>query len=331
MKIMNRQTIFTFVLILSMLACSMPIGRAAPTEMPTLTMPPTEIPPPVDTATPEWTATPLPPTATLEPPTPTKIPHSLVPSSNVELSKMTVVDAVSVETAAEARAPYGDLYKYNWFERPFLKDMTYVADLDIASYNLSYDEKFFYVSIELVGTNPNNPIGINYGVELDLNADGFGDYIVIAYPPYDVNWSADHVQVVEDTNTDTGGLSGERSDAPLPGDGYDTVIFDGGRGADDDPDLAWVRINAGKKATVQFAFKRALAGDKFMYGVISDGGLKSIADLDYVDRFTEEEAGSPERGEKFYPLKALYAVDNVCRQAFGFKGTGQEPQRCKPK
>jgi len=26
----------------------------------------------------------------------------------------------------------------------------------------------------------------------------------------------------------------------------------------------------------------------------------------------------------------LYAVDNVCREVFGFTGTKQEPQRCLP-
>ena len=67
-----------------------------------------------------------------------------------------------------------------------------------------------------------------------------------------------------------------------------------------------------------------------MCGVIADAGLKNIADLDYVDRFTESEAGSPQREDKYYPLKALYAVDNTCRQAYGFTGTGQEPQRCAP-
>jgi hypothetical protein len=237
---------------------------------------------------------------------------------------------VSADTAPEKRAPYGDSYDINRFERPFLQDMTYVADLDIVSFNLAYDEKFFYVSIQLLGTDPNNDMGINYGVELDTNADGFGDKIIIARPPYDVDWSTDNVQIVQDTNRDTGGLSAEKSDAPLPGDGYDEIVFDGGRGAGDDPDLAWVRVNAGNKATVQFAFKRTWAGAYFMYGVIADGGLKSIADLDYVDRFTEEEAGSPVKNDQHYPLKALYGVDNVCREVFGFTGNEEEPQRCLP-
>ena len=79
---------------------------------------------------------------------------------------------------------------------------------------------------------------------------------------------------------------------------------------------------------MQFAFKRGLAENRFMYGVIADAGPRDISDLDYVDRFTKEEAGSPIRGDKFYPLKSLFSVDTTCRTAQGFEGTGEEPQRC---
>jgi hypothetical protein len=320
---------FGFVLIFVILACNMPKPQGAgpaviaPSNTPVVSI--ASATPTTDLATATEAPSPTP-----ELPTPTiTVLHSLIPSTIVKPGKL-INDVVSVDTAAQKRAPYGDSYDINRFERPFMQDMTYVPDLDIVSFNLAYDEKFFYVSIELVGTDPNNDMGINYGVELDTDGDGFGDMIIIAYPPYNVEWSTDNVQIVQDTNRDTGGLSAEKAEAPLPGDGYDEVIFDGGRGANDDPDLAWVRVNAGNKATVQFAFKKSLAGTKFMYGVIADGGMKSIADLDYVDRFTEEEAGSPVRDQQNYPLKALYAVDNVCREVFGFTGTKQEPQRCTP-
>lgn len=316
---------------LVILACSFPTA-VAPSATPVslaITNTPFSISPAPQTDMSTATANPLP---TVELPTPTReTMHALVPSTNVSMGKLVVNDAVSMDTAAEKRAPYGDSYNLNLFERPFMQDMSYVADMDIVSYNLSYDDKFFYVSIELVGSNPNNKIGINYAVELDTNADGFGDYIIVARPPYDANWSTNNVQVAEDTNHDTGGLSAEKSDAPLPGNGYEHIIFDGGRGAEDDPDLAFARVNAGKKATVQFAFKRSLAGGRFIYGVFSDAGIKNIGELDYADRFTEAEAGSPERNEKDYPLKAVYGVDTVCRELFGFKGTGQEPRICRRK
>jgi hypothetical protein len=279
---------------------------------------------------PASTATEL-PSPTVEVPTPTiMVSHALVPSGSVKPGEL-IHDVVSVDTAAEQRAPYGDSYDINLLERPFLADMSYVADLDIASYNLSKDEKFYYVSIELVGTNPNNALGIQYAVELDLDADGYGDTIVVAYPPHSAEWSTDNVQVWSDTNHDTGGLSAAKSDAPLPGNGYDKLIFDGGRRADDDPDLAWARVNAGRYATVQFAFKLKLAENRFMYGVIADGGPRDISDLDYVDRFTEADAGSPVRDHSNYPLKVLFGVDNTCRTAQGFEGTWEEPQRCAKK
>ncbi len=331
MKTKRPTFTLSLILTLTLLACNLPSITVNLENSPTpgvVTETPSAPASSTPTTAPTETAIPSP---TIELPTPTiEVRHSLIPSTNIRPGDL-VHDVVSVDTAAENRAPYGDSYNINLFERPFLQDMTYVPDLDIVSYNLAYDEKFYYVSMELVGANPNNEIGIQYAVELDLDGDGYGDYVIVARPPYDVNWSTDNVQVVKDTNRDTGGLSPEKSDAPLPGDGYDTVIFDGGRGESDDHDLAWVRINAGRYATVQFAFKLALAENKFMYGVLADAGPKSIADLDYVDRFTEEQAGSPVRGDKFYPLKALFGVDNVCREVHGFTGTGQEPQRCLPK
>ena len=331
MKKNNPIIAFSLILMLIALACSLPGVAVNPgdtpipiaiTDTPLVSASATQ----ADAAT--ATANPS-PTTELSTATIT-VSHSLIPSTSIRAGEL-VHDVVSVDTAAENRAPYGDSYKINLFERPFMQDMSYVSDLDIRSYNLAHDEKFYYVSIELVGTDPNNDIGIQYAVELDLDADGYGDYIIVAHPPYSAGWATDNVQVVQDTNHDTGGLSAEKSDAPLPGNGYDKVIFDGGRGQDDDPDLAWVRINAGRYATVQFAFKLALAETRFLYGVLTDAGIKNIADLDYVDRFTEVEAGSPVRNDQHYPLKALFGVDNVCREAQGFTGTGQEPQRCELK
>jgi hypothetical protein len=92
--------------------------------------------------------------------------------------------------------------------------------------------------------------------------------------------------------------------------------------------MAWVRTNAGPDATVQFAFKKSWSGIVFMLGVIADAGLKDVKKLDYVDRFTEAEAGSPVKDKQYYPLKALFAVDNTCQEAFGFKPLGYESRLC---
>jgi len=330
----NKLVSILFALLAATLACSLPgqtgnqpqeaSSPVAVTQIVVEEPSATQPPPPSATET----VTPAP---TEELPTPTlTVNHVLIPPTTVDTGEL-IHDVVSVDTASENRAPYGDSYDINLLERPFMQDMSYVADLDIVTYNLTHDEKFYFVSIELVGTNPNNQIGINYMVELDLDADGYGDYVILARPLYQPAWSTDNVQVWEDTNHDTGGLSPEKSDAPLPGNGYDKLIFDGGRGPDDDPDLAWVRANAGATATVQFAFKIGLAENRFMYGVYADAGPRDVSDLDYVDRFTKEEAGSPVRDNSNYPLKGLFGVDNTCRTAQGFEGNWEEPQRCPKK
>lgn len=254
------------------------------------------------------------------------VTHLATPADAVPAG-LNVPDVVSQDTAPEKRAPYGDSYDINRFERPFLQDMTYVPDLDISAFTVSSDATWWYLSIQLVGSDPNNKLGIDYGVELDTNHDGFGDYLLWAHPPYSTTWDTAPVQVFQDTNHDTGGLSAEKSDAPLNGDGYETLIFHGGVG-DADPDMAWVRILNGPAATVQFAFKRSWSGNVFMIGPIADAGLKDPGKMDYSDRFTIAQAGSPVRNNPNYPLKALYAVDNVCRAAVGFKATGYEPQLC---
>lgn len=311
--------VLTLVIIL---ACNMPSGTPPSAPPPTvqqdisMTLPPPTFTPIFSTET-----------ATVIPFTPTPpINHLTRPSDNPP-NGLLVYDIISADTAHEKRAPYGDSYNINRLERPFQQDMTYLPDLDIATYTVSEDSTFWYVSIELIGTNPNNTLGLHYGVELDRNHDGFGDFILWASPPYTSAWDTLPVQVFEDRNRNTGGLSGELSDAPLTTDGYEAKIFNGGVG-DPDPDLAWVRANAGGTATMQFAFKKSWAGTVFMLGVIADAGLRDVTKLDYVDRFTEEEAGSPVKDKKYYPLKALFAVDNACREAFGFKPNGDEAQLC---
>ncbi len=238
-----------------------------------------------------------------------------------------VYDVDSSGTGPEKRAPYGDSYDNNRLERPFTQDMSYVSDLDIANFTVAKDNDWWYVSMKLVGTDPNNALGINYGIELDTNHDGFGDYLIWAHPPYTDQWETAQVQIYQDQNHNTGGLSASRSDAPFTGDGYEALVFDGSTGGSD-PDMAWIRINAGENATVQFAFKRSWSGNVFMLGVIADAGWKDPKKLDYVDRLPLSEAGSPVKDNMYYPLKQLFLVDNTCRDAFGFEPTHFEPQGC---
>lgn len=269
-----------------------------------------------------------PPLTTISSPTPTQtqaVVHLTFPASPVSLGKLNY-DVESSGTAPEKRAPYGDAYDLNLLERPFQQDMSYLADMDIRTFRLTRDDTWYYLSIEIIGTNPNNPLGIHYGVELDNNKDGFGDFLIWASPPYTQDWSATNVQVFADTNRDTAGSSPTKSDAPFSANGYDALIFDNQQGIGTDADLAWVRVAAPN--VVQFAFKQNWAGAQFLFSALSDAGVHDPAQMDYVDHFTLENAGSPIRGNVQYPLKALFLIDTTCRAAFGFAPSGYEPKLC---
>jgi hypothetical protein len=254
------------------------------------------------------------------------VTHVMVPLEVPQSGKL-VYDVDTQPTGAEGRTPYGDSYQINRLERPFLQNMTYVPALDIETYTVSSDKDWWYVSMALAGASSDPTTAPNYGVELDRDHDGSGEFLIWAHPPYGGTWDTRQVEIFQDKNHDTGGLSAEKCDAPLTTDGYETKIFNGGVG-DADPDTAWVRLISSAQPQVQFAFKKSWSGTVFMLGVLADSGLKDPQKLDYIDRFTPEEAGSPVRSNSNYPLKALYSVDNVCREAFGFAPTGYEPQLC---
>lgn len=277
------------------------------------------------------TETPLPPAPTeaSAPPAATETPgivHQAIPVSAPNAQPYP--DVTSAGTAPEQRAPFGDSYNINRLERPFLQDMTYVSDLDVSSLAISQDGEWYYVSIGLVGRNPNNELGIQYSVELDTNLDSYGDFLIVAGPPFTSEWSAGNIRIYQDTNNNTAGFSATRSDAPFSGDGFNALIHDPAGGVVLDPDVAWVRLGEGEYATLQFAFKKSWAGTKFLYSVMADAGPRDPALLDYVDHWTNQEAGSPVRDSGFYPLGQLFAVDNTCYQAVGFTPTGYEPKIC---
>jgi len=310
--------IFVITLVLT-LACNFISGQtpAAPSQ-------PGQQPPPAGLASP-------PPAMTLiaQVFTPTSAVTHLTTPEDVSPGGNFNYDVESSGTAAEHRAPYGDSYRLNLFERPFTQSvMDYLPELDIVTFRLSQDSNWDYVFIELVGGDMNSQIVVDYGVEIDQDRDGHGDILVWAQPPYTTGWSTNTVRVYTDSNNDTGGASPEKSDAPFPGDGYDTIVFDQGQG--NDSDLAWVRLDPHTPSSVQFAFKRTLPGNSFMWGVWADAGLRDPAKFNYNDRFTEAEAGSPEVNEKDYPIKAVSQVDDTCWVPIGFVPNGYEPHLCPP-
>lgn len=258
------------------------------------------------------------------------VAHKQTPGELPLAFESQIHDPNSSALASQHRANAGENFGFDLYERPFDQSMnTYFPDLDIKNTALNRDAAWIYVTITLAGQDPQGGLLGDYGLELDVNRDGRGDFLIMAAAPKS-SWSTDGVRVWQDSNHNVGSIHPVQSDAPQNGDGYETVLFDQGQGSD--PDLAWARLSPKDPKSVQIAFKRSLFNDAnpFLWGAWAmDPGILHPDWFDYNDHFTQAEAGSPlVELKQYYPLKALYEVDNTCRWAVGFTPNGSEPGIC---
>ncbi|MBW8009843.1 MAG: hypothetical protein FVQ83_01195 [Chloroflexi bacterium] len=322
----GKIAIIILVLMAVILACGPSASTTTPPPPPPQEAAPSDTPgaapPSVEGSTPQATAvleSTLTPTAT--------VAHLTQPSDPGTVNSF-VVDRSSENLASERRA-IADSFNFDLFERPFTSEvMDYLAYLDITRGELSVAAPWVYITIYLEGAPPNGS-SASYGIEIDLDVDGRGDWLIIGVVPDSTNWTTNDMRAYQDSAGDVGGLTPVLSDAPDPAlNGYDDLVFDQGYGPD--PDAAWIRRDPTDPNHVQLAFKHSLiASDAyFLWGVWSDEGVKQPGWFDYNDHFTLVEAGSPAIESSEYPIKALAALDNTCRWGYGFVPTGSEPGAC---
>jgi hypothetical protein len=275
------------------------------------------------------TDTPYPtPQATLTPTLKAAGDHLLVPGKPKERVDTYLIDYNSSDYAAE-RITYGDNYKANILERPFTaNEMDYLGAIDIIRANMKVTTtSWIYVIIFLAEDLPDEG-AYKYGLELDLDENGRGDFLIQTGIPTSLEWTVSGVQVYQDLDHDVGGSKPMFPDHGSGRTGYETLLFDSGEG--DDPDLVWVRRDPETNNQFQFAIKYDLIGNTgFMWSVWADGGLKAPDYFDYQDLYNEETAGSPYPGSPLYPIKSLAMFDNTCRSYYGFTPNGNEPGLCQ--
>jgi hypothetical protein len=270
-------------------------------------------------------------TATEEPtPEPTATPtvvHSVIPSWPGGLGSF-MTDRSTALLASERRA-IGDNFDVNLLERPFTSsEMEYKGYLDINRAELSLNGPFVYITIFLEDSAPPDAEPA-YGVEVDTDLDGHGDWLIMGLLPAGTEWTTDGVRACHDANGDVGGPTAMRSDPPNAArDGYEDCVFENGFGIS--PDEAWIRRDPSNADRVQLAFMFSLIGSdgQFLWGAWADEGVKEPGWFDYHDHFTFTEAGSPVSNSSNYPLKALALFDNTCRWTYGFQPNGSEPGVC---
>ena len=237
-------------------------------------------------------------------------------------------DSSSMATAKSVGG--GDVFVQGLYERPFNANTmdTYFPYMDILHVQGFKDDTWGYLSITLAGTDKDGSLPAEYAAELDLNRDGRGDYLIRASNPSSTTWTTQGVQAWKDTDGDVGGAIPMVADnKPSGGDGYETQVFDQGKG--DTPDGAWVRISPDDTKTVQIAFKLAMLGNPSSFAMGAWAGANiDPASFDANDHMTHIQAGDPNKGYGVYPIKQLAEVDNTCRLAVGFVPKGNEPGLC---
>ncbi|MDZ4158427.1 MAG: hypothetical protein U1B80_01435 [Anaerolineaceae bacterium] len=329
-------TIFCLLIILA-LACNFSIPGLMQGDRPSTqtapaprenTLPPEPPAAPLDTETPTPTGTDV-PTETVTP----TIAHLLTPIEPGANQESGMTDPDTSGVAAERRASRGESYNINLYERPFNADPMdiYYPDVDIQRAWLNRSGGWIFVTINVKGSRPGESALIGtYGIEIDVDRKGRGHYLIFASMPQP-QWSVIGVEAWQDKNNDVGSATILRPDAPRAGDGFETQLFNQGVSAD--PDAAWARLAPNDPASVQIAFKHSLINNKqtFLWNAWSWAERQIVHPewLDYHDRFTLAEAGSPLKEQtQYYPLKALAALDNTCRWYVGYTPTVTEPGMC---
>lgn len=306
MSIQFKKTAVIFLLVMMYLtACNLPASADALADTPT---------PPQPTGTP-------PPTAN---------PHQTIPS---DLPAERTNHAGDYDSSASGkRFAGGDRFTYEQFERPYSADTmdVYFPYLDILD-TMSYQDETWIYGIILLKGRENDQLPGTYAIQLDVDRDGKGDWMAFASTPSSTEWTTNGVRVFQDANHDVGAATAMFSDKNAYSDGFETKVFDSGEG--DDPDTAWVRIAPDNPNLVQIALKRSVIGSditRYMMNMWAGNSLMDPALFDLSDHFTHEQAGAADPGfEIYYPIKAVYEIDNSCRMPVGFQPTGSEPGLCR--
>ncbi len=262
------------------------------------------------------------PTATVTP-----IPHVMKPPSWGDKNEAIAHDTVETESFERRSVTDGDSFRLNLYERPFTaQKMDYLPFIDIKDFIMTSEANWYITRIILAGMDDSKFIHGSYGAEFDLNVDGRAEFLVFVENP-GLDWTTERVRVYLDGDGDVGGAQ-SGSDETYSGNGFETLLFDSGRG--NDPDLAWAKFENGDHPIVDIAIKRAFfqAYSKFMWSVIASEMPIEPAGFYLNDSFTEESAGSPDKGSDYYPPQKIAAFDNTCRIPVGFQASGREPLGC---
>ncbi len=318
MKSTRKTLLLTLPILILVLACGSTSEATPASEAPMLV-----------TSTP---VTGSPSNASTATPTDAVLAHELIPVDLPKDRSDHAGDYNSSSTAQEKRSNGGDRFSFERFERPFNAGAMdiYFPELDIVDSFVYEDNLWIYGALQVVDRSAAASSPYRFAMQLDIDVDGKGDFLVLISNPTSDDWTTNGVQVFFDANSDVGDLTAMFTDEGSKSDGFESMVFDTGIG--DDPDMAWARVSPEDPNTVEIAVKRSALGntEKYMVDLWAGHALLDAALFDFSDHFTHVQAGAADTGlPNFYPIKALYEIDNTCRMAVGFQPTGYEPGVCE--
>jgi hypothetical protein len=310
----------TLGLVLILGACSM--GQpGSPTSAPQASVPTTSLPamtepplagepstdPPVVAEAPTITATTTPITHTNFPGLPKYNDTQLIRECAMGYSLMPGKPVLILQAC--------DAWSINFLERPMTSDqVSYLPYIDIEMAQIGVDSSWYYGRVRVYeGGVPGDGTPYYYYFEFDIDFDRRGDLLIAVQdlPLDSTEWSVSGVRAWRDMNGDVGGETPIRADTAASGDGYETLVFDQGAGAD--PDLVWARRSPNSQKWIEIAFKPALmendATFTWMAGAFQ--GAFDPTQFDLVDA-----------------TPGAYQVDNTCAMEYNSAPLGL-PNGCR--
>lgn len=253
--------------------------------------------------------------------------------------------------------PGCDIYQHDVYERPMTQEFIftrgrfgakeYFEYLDIVQAKAGFDSQYFYVAIKMFGRDHITSDGSRdrkgmierYGFRLSTDPDGRYGMLVVSDQPEVKNspntrFGPLGTFVYVDEDGDVGGASSgptgrsiTKSDNPDEEDGmtgYETPIVSDGR-LDGGRRVLWVRLDPNDRTIVEFAldYRRVglTAGDlnrlRYLDFEAIKGGPKDPQNYLWNDKYTKQEAGSPNYGgngrSEFGTngLQNIYEVDTL--------------------
>ena len=227
-------------------------------------------------------------------------------------------DEIDTSLTSYMKMAWGDSLRLGILERPYTQtDMKYHPETDLVSITVSEDDAYYYFSLELNDVGDDGYPSANYAVEIDVDKDLKGDYLIWASGDDSTEWNQENVNVLQDGNKDVGGSAAVIPDAGA-GDGYETVVFS--PDVTDQADLAWKRVDPERPNVVQLAINKTLLDPgQFYWKAWADGNMIEADQFDVNDFYSNAEAGSPDLDSADYPVNQLNLMDSTCWSASGFQ------------